>query len=497
MVSTRRNRSRSPSPARKSPPVPVRKSPATKSPARKAPAPKKATPKKAKSAAAIDAGTIVAGCYTGLAAVLDGAAFSATVLLPIGMQSSFDVGIQHALVGYVLMQVVVTYLSGARAMVTGVSYEVLAPAALLAKATKAYLADEGEAAVLATVLAGSALVSVAAAALFYLLSAFKISGEAIAALLPPPLQAGLFAVIGWGIYGLAFEMLQLPPPVLPIAAEDGGDWLATLASPAAYTLWVPTHLLGIALWLASKVTSHPALFPGFVVATVALTHAVRLATGTSLAESAEAGWLMKETEGRSLYDGLWTAASPSAVRWDALFRPEALNIIGGAVLFGPVVNTALNLVLAGPVVGTKLEPPRELRAHAAGSLAAGAAGGFSAYLAVSNTAIHLKCGGTSRASCYAAAAVAALFVALPQLFAVVGYVPTLVVAAICVYIGIDFLYDNLVVAAIGGSRAAAAASYAVAAACVRLGMPAGAALGVAAFQAHAAWAKKKSKKKKA
>ena len=107
MVSTRRNRSRSPSPARKSPPA-ARKSPATKSPARKAPAPKKAAPKKAKSASAIDAGTVVAGCYTGLAAVLDGAAFSATVLLPIGMQSSFDVGIQHALVGYVLMQVVVT-----------------------------------------------------------------------------------------------------------------------------------------------------------------------------------------------------------------------------------------------------------------------------------------------------------------------------------------------------------------------------------------------------
>ena len=52
-------------------------------------------------------------------------------------------------------------------------------------------------------------------------------------------------------------------------------WSCRLAhgtpSPAAYTLWVPTHLLGIALWLASKVTSHPALFPGFVVATVALT----------------------------------------------------------------------------------------------------------------------------------------------------------------------------------------------------------------------------------
>lgn len=30
------------------------------------------------------------------------------------------------------------------------------------------------------------------------------------------------------------------------------------------------------------------------------------------------------------------------------------------------------------------------------------------------------------------------------LFVVVGYVPTLVVAAICVYIGVDFLWDNLV-----------------------------------------------------
>ena len=108
MVATRSKRAksnpraRSPSPAK---PVAKPKSPSpSKSPPKKSPTPRKPPPKKAK-AERVDAGTIVAGCYTGLAAVLDGAAFSSTVLLPIGLQSYFDVGIQHALVGYVLMQV--------------------------------------------------------------------------------------------------------------------------------------------------------------------------------------------------------------------------------------------------------------------------------------------------------------------------------------------------------------------------------------------------------
>eukprot|EP00965_Chrysotila_dentata_P199180 6179225-Pleurochrysis_carterae.AAC.1 len=40
----------------------------------------------------------------------------------------------------------------------------------------------------------------------------------------------------------------------------------------------------------------------------------------------------------------------------------------------------------------------ELRAHATGSLILGAAGGYSNYVAISNTAIHIKCGGVSRSA---------------------------------------------------------------------------------------------------
>ena len=46
--------------------------------------------------------------------------------------------------------------------------------------------------------------------------------------------------------------------------------------------------------------------------------------------------------------------------------------------------------------------------------------------------------------CYVGALVAALFFVAHPLFVIVGYVPTLLIAATCVYIGIDLLWDHLV-----------------------------------------------------
>ena len=156
-----------------------------------------------------------------------------------------------------------------------------------------------------------------------------------------------------------------------------------------------------------------------------------------------------------------------------------------AVLFGPVVNTLLNLVLIGPVIERRVELPAELAAHAAGLGATALGGGYANYIAVSNTAIHRKCGGVDRASCLCSAAVAALFFFVHPLFAVVGYVPTLVVAAICVYIGCDFLWDNLVDALLTNGLRASLASWAVLALCLAKDMLWGVLLGVAAFQLHA------------
>ena len=105
-------------------------------------------------------------------------------------------------------------------------------------------------------------------------------------------------------------------------------------------------------------------------------------------------------------------------------------------------------------------------------------------------------GGTTKLSTYVAAAICALFVVAHPLCAVVGYMPTLVVAAICVYIGADFLYDNLAEpfaaalgeggsGGLGRALSAVAGSWAVLLLCVKKDMLLGTVVGVLGFQVAA------------
>ena len=58
-------------------------------------------------------------------------------------------------------------------------------------------------------------------------------------LLPPALQAGLFAAIGWSLYLLSYDTLGL---------SFGGGLLTREAA----RLWVPANLLGLGLWVAAR-----------------------------------------------------------------------------------------------------------------------------------------------------------------------------------------------------------------------------------------------------
>ena len=318
------------------------------------------------------AGNIAAGAYIGVATVIDAAAFTSIVFGPVGLP--LTIGLQHALVGFVVMQTVVTRLTGAGFALAPTSYEVMP---FLAKfAAVAAAAGVGGASLLATVLAGSLVVGLLGAALVALSAEAPV--DDVEKLLPPALQAGLFAAIGWSIFLLAFDSLGLSFSLSP-----------GMLAWASARLWLPANVLGIGLWFVSRRVDSPFLFPGFIGLTTAVVHAVRALTGTSVAGARAAGWLMAEAAGAPATQ-LYTSLSPALVRWDVLFSSAAFPLLVSAALFGPVVNTVLNYLLFGPLFKTKLNVKRELRAHAAGAGLAAAGGGYSSYVALSNTAIHKK-----------------------------------------------------------------------------------------------------------
>ena len=69
---------------------------------------------------------------------------------------------------------------------------------------------------------------------------------------------------------------------------------------------MPANLLGLGLWVASRLVESPLLFPGFILGTTALVHSVRVATGTSIGAARAGGWLMAEAAGEPCTK-LWQA----------------------------------------------------------------------------------------------------------------------------------------------------------------------------------------------
>jgi len=404
------------------------------------------------------------------------AACASIIFAPVGLPLA--IGIQHCLVGFVVSQAVVAFTNR---VPSGVSLAVpsfeclpfLARFAVIVVGAVGNGVDGGGTnAVLATVLAGSVLTNVLASLLLAISSTLPV--DDIDRLLPPPVQAGLFAAIGWGVYLLAFDTLGVT--FSP----------ASLLTKSAATLWVPANVLGIGLWKASRSVDSPLLIPVFIVAVAALVHGSCLVTGTSIAAARAGGWLMAEAAGRPA-TALWHALRPSLVRWDVIFSAAAIKQLLFAAIFGPLVNTVLNFVLYGPLVGEKLDLRSECRSHSLGALAAASAGGYSNYIGLSDAAIHRKIGGLDRFSCYVASAVGALFLVAYPLCGAVGYLPTLAIAAICIFVGCDFLYDNVYDNfQTNGARTGLATS-AILAVCVRKDMLWGLITGIVGAQGLGWW----------
>lgn len=418
-------------------------------------------------------GSIVAGTYSGLMALIFASTTASILFSPVGLPSV--IGIQQALLAFVVMQTIVTAKTRVPggAMLVSPSLEVLPFLAQLAVICSTSIgAGAPPGTLLATMLVGSSLVTFGASALMFAVAQGPV--DDIDKLVPPPLQAGLFAAVGLSLYLLSYSTLGL----------DLSKPVSNLFSADLLRLWLPANLLGLCLWQVSRMTTSPLVFPVFLLLTSTLVHGVRLATGTSVEAARAGGWLMASVASAPI-TALFRALKPGLVRWDVLLSPAALKQLISGVLFGPILNTVLNFVLFGPLIKEKLDVKHELRSHATATAAAVVGGGYPNYIGLSNTAIHRKMGGLDRRSCYIAAAVSALLLVVYPLCSIGGYLPTLTVAAILVFVGVDFLHSSLLGTVRKQGPVAGLAASAVLALCVRYDMLVGLLVGIAGSQVAA------------
>ena len=139
------------------------------------------------------AGSLIAGTYSGVMQFTFAAACASIVFGPVGLPIA--IGIQHALVGFVIMQLIVTRLTSVRGgggILAVPSFEVLPFLSRFAVFIAGALGGAAGAAaapgsLLATVLVGSVMVNAMAAVLLAVASRAPV--DRIDQLLPPALQA--------------------------------------------------------------------------------------------------------------------------------------------------------------------------------------------------------------------------------------------------------------------------------------------------------------------
>ena len=210
-------------------------------------------------------------------------------------------------------------------------------------------------------------------------------------------------------------------------------------------LWLPANVLGIGLWFVSRRVDSP--FFSRLHRADDGRRARRPRAHGDVGRGAPAGWLMAEAAGAATQ--LYTSLSP---RWSAgtCLQLGRLPVIGERRALRPRGEHGAQLPALRPALQD--EAQRQARApRAAGAGLAAAGGGYSSYVAPSNTAIHRKVGGTTKLSTYVAAAICALFVVAHLLAPSSAMPPSSSPRSAST--SADFLYDNLAepfAAALGG-----------------------------------------------
>ncbi len=373
---------------------------------------------------------LLAGTVLGLVLSATSVSIGALIFGPIGPEH-LATGIRLALLGTTITTLVVALVGSVPGLTSHVQGAPSAILAALAVTTLATLPAGAEPTVrFATVVMVVATTSLAVGASFVAIGVFRLGR--LVRYLPFPVIGGFIAGTGW--------LLVLGGASVAVGTQAGTGPAWQPLDPNAWSRWLPALLLGAVLAYGMQRGRRPLVFPVLLVTATAAFFAVLFGSGGSVAAWREAGLLLDGGAGAAPVR-LLGAEIFSHVHWPSWW----IHLPGAAtVVLVAAMGLSFNVAGLETVLRRRIVLDREMRAAGLGNLAAAAFGAPPTYPSLSANLLGARLGGGRRVTAWVAAGVTATTIAFGP--ALIGWVPTPVVAGVLISLGLGLLHEWVVAA---------------------------------------------------
>ena len=277
-----------------------------------------------------------------------------------------------------------------------------------------------------TVIAATIVVTLLCGVVFLVVGRYRF-GKLIR-FVPYPVVGGFLAGTGWllfkgGIYAATGTLLHLRTVPGMIREYQLVHWLPALA-------------FGVILLISVRVIKRPLVIPAVIAMGFLVFVAGMVATGSSIEEVREGGWLLFGPSETPQPWKPWTLRAIAGADW-----PTVLGSWAGIVTAVFVATFAILFNISGTelVLDRDLDTNQEVRDAGLLNLVSGALGGIPGYHALSLTALAER----MRVDARAAGLIAALVPLTAVMFgaSVVGLIPRMIVGGVLVFLGLSFIVE--------------------------------------------------------
>jgi SulP family sulfate permease len=289
-----------------------------------------------------------------------------------------------------------------------------------------------------TVIAATFLVTVLCGILFLVMGRFRLGG--LVRFVPYPVVGGFLAGTGWllfsrGIYVASGVSLHLGT----VVGYQTGRWcncVPALIRQYHLAHWLSALAFGAILLISVRVVKRPLVIPAVIAIGLGVFVAGMVATGSSIEEVRQGGWLLFGPSETAQPWQPWTLEALGGADW-----PSVLGAWAGiaTAVFVATMAALFNISGTELVLDRDLDTDQELRDAGVLNVVSGALGGIPGYHALSLTALAERMSVDARA----AGLIAALVPLAAVVFGaeVVALIPRMIVGGVLVFLGFAFMVE--------------------------------------------------------